>query len=357
MFTDHWPLTTFPMRYLLYLGYCLLVLVAAFFLAEGVVRLLGNRPYENKALRFSSVEPGGRLYQRHPTLGFAHFPGRYTLTLPSGFKFQVTHGNDGLRITHPPGNKPAAADPKQIWIFGCSFTYGLCLNDPETYPWLLQERFPDFLVVNFGVGGYGTIQSLIQLKEALAAGRKPPAVLIIAYVNLHDMRNCGFRSWRKGLIPHLELGETLFPHASLDREGNLQYAYVKWDYAPLPFMDRCAFLHRLETAYNRWEDRSRHGRLVAQAIFREINRICRDQNIVPVMADLTWDRKTGEMLEYCRSLGMFPVDISLDFTHPDNNFLPHDGHPNARANREYARRLGDFLQERVLPQMAGTMGK
>jgi hypothetical protein len=269
----------------------------------------------------------------------------------------VTHGDDGLRITHPPRNKPAAADPKQIWIFGCSFTYGLCLNDPDTYPWLLQERFPDFEVVNFGVGGYGTIQSLIQLKEALAAGRKPPAVLIIAYVNLHDLRNCGFRSWRKGLIPHLELGETFFPHADLDREGNLQYAYVKWDYAPLPFMDRCAFLHRLETAYNRWEDRSRHGRLVAQAIFREINRICRDHQIIPVLADLTWDRKTGEMLEYCRSLGMFGVDISLDFTHPDNNFLPHDGHPNARANREYARRLGDFLQERVMPQLAGAVGK
>jgi hypothetical protein len=54
---------------------------------------------------------------------------------------------------------------------------------------------------------------------------------------------------------------------------------------------------------------------------------------------------------------MFGVDISLDFTHPDNNFLPHDGHPNARANREYARRLGDFLQERVMPQLAGTVGK
>lgn len=345
------------MRYLLYLCYCLLVLVVAFFLAEGVVRLLGNRPYQNKAIRFSSVEPGGCLYRKHPTLGFAHFPGGFTITLDSGLRFQVTHGDDGLRVTRPEGSSLASVAPKEMWIFGCSFTYGLCLNDAETYPWLLQERFPNFEVVNFGVGGYGTIQSLIQLQETLAEGRKPPAVLIVAYASLHDMRNSYYRIWRKGLIPHVDLGEIFFPLASLDQEGNLQYAYVKLGYTPLPFMDRFAFIHRLEAAYNNWEERSLKGQQVSKSILREISRICRDRKIVPVVAGLTGNQKTAEVLQYCRSQGMFATDISLDFTRPENNFLPHDGHPNAKANREYARRLGDYLQERVMPDLAGTMGK
>jgi len=37
----------------------------------------------------------------------------------------------------------------------------------KTFPWLLQERFPQYEVVNFGLNGYSTVQSLIQLREAL----------------------------------------------------------------------------------------------------------------------------------------------------------------------------------------------
>lgn len=340
------------MRYLVYLFYCLLVLVVGFFLAEGVARLLGYRPYRTGRPSIS-VEPGGRLYRKHPTLGFAHLPGSFTIALASCYRFQATHGDDGLRITRPAGSSLASRDTQQIWVFGCSFTYGWCLNDAETYPWLLQERFPSFEVVNFGTEGYGTIQSLIQLKEALAEGRNPPALLIVAYVSLHDMRNCGFRIWRKGLIPSMDLGEIFLPMASLDHVGNLQYAYIKLDYKPLPFMDRFAFVHRLEESYNKWEERSRNGHQVTKSILGKINRICRDQKIVPVVAGLSWDKRTAEVLQYCRSLGMFTIDIAIDYTRPENNNLPHDGHPNAKTNREYARRLGDYLEERVLPKLSG----
>lgn len=328
----------------------------AFFLAEGAVRFLGYRPYQPEG-GISSVEPGGRLYRVHPTLGFAHLPGRFTITLAGGYRFQATHGTDGLRLTRPLESPQAAGSSKEIWIFGCSFTYGFSLNDAETFPWLLQERFPDWRVVNFGAGGYGTIQSLIQLKEALTGGRKPPAVLIVAYGSFHDMRNCGYRLWRKSLIHHAAFGEVFLPQAGLDRQGNLTYARVKLDYAPFPFMDRSAFIHRLEEAYNRREASSLEGHQVSRALLGEINRICRERQIVPVVAGLMWDKKTALVLEHCRSQGMFTVDIAVDFTRPENNLLPYDGHPNARANREYARRLGDYLQEKVLPQLAATEGK
>jgi hypothetical protein len=45
---------------------------------------------------------------------------------------------------------------------------------------------------------------------------------------------------------------------------------------------------------------------------------------------------------------MFTIDISVNYTRPENT-MPNDGHPGARANCEFSRRLGDFLQEKAFP--------
>jgi hypothetical protein len=55
-------------------------------------------------------------------------------------------------------------------------------------------------VINFGVGGYGTIQALIQLKEAPAGSRTSPAIFIIAFPYFQEGRNRGYRIWRKSII-------------------------------------------------------------------------------------------------------------------------------------------------------------
>jgi hypothetical protein len=39
------------------------------------------------------------------------------------------------------------------------------------------------------------------------------------------------------------------------------------------------------------------------------------------------------------------VDISVDLTKKEHNFLPIDAHPSALANRKYAKKLFRFLQE------------
>jgi hypothetical protein len=109
------------------------------------------------------------------------------VSFSSGLETTVTHGPDTLRITHPPNGPTSAARP-QIWIFGCSFTHGWSLSDEQTYPWQVQRRIPEYEVVNFGVSGYGTVQSLIQFREALEQ-RSRSDVAIIAYASFHDERN------------------------------------------------------------------------------------------------------------------------------------------------------------------------
>ena len=159
--------------------------------AELLARLYGIEPWDVPDLPIH-VTPGGRFYATHPKLGYTHLPGAFLVTLPDGYAFRVTHLPNTLRVTHPlPTAAPEHPKP-EIWLFGCSFTHGWSLNDQETYPWRLQERFPASAVVNYGVGGYGTIHALLQLWAALHT-RAPPVVAIYAYAGFHDERNTVLR--------------------------------------------------------------------------------------------------------------------------------------------------------------------
>jgi hypothetical protein len=144
--------------------------------AESLVRLAGIEPWVVEDIHIG-VTPGGRFYTPHPTLGYTHLPGAFVVTLPNGYAFHVTHLPNTFRVTHPLTTDAHARSKPEIWLFGCSFTHGWSLNDEETYPWVLQERLPMYEVVNYGVGGYGTIHALLQLREALHT-RPPPVVAV-----------------------------------------------------------------------------------------------------------------------------------------------------------------------------------
>lgn len=111
------------------------------------------------------------------------------------YSFTVTHLPDTLRVTRPLSECHREDRREAIWVFGCSFTHGWSLNDEETYPWVLQQRLPDYQVVNFGVSGYGTLHSLMQFREALRTRDKPKAA-VVAYGFLHDRRNTFLRARR-----------------------------------------------------------------------------------------------------------------------------------------------------------------
>ena len=183
---------------------CLLILAVLFVAgAEVILRSKGVKPWRKRDTPIQ-VDPGGKFFRRHPTLGYSHIPGRFTVTLPSGYSFNVAHLPNTLRITHPIDSNEEPKRKEEIWIFGCSFTHGWSINDEETYPWLLQERFPEYDVINFGVSGYGTIHSLLQFRDALKT--KIPKVAVLAYAGFHDHRNTFSRNRRKVIAPWHFLG-------------------------------------------------------------------------------------------------------------------------------------------------------
>ena len=122
-----------------------LALLGALLLGEMLARTRGLKPFSAQPVDLR-VEPGGKLFRALDDGGFGHFPGEFKVTLPTGYSFRVTHGTNGLRVTHP----PLAPDEKrrpELWILGCSLTHGWSLNDQDTYPWRVQAALPEFEVV------------------------------------------------------------------------------------------------------------------------------------------------------------------------------------------------------------------
>lgn len=331
---------------------CWVGLVALLSLAgvEGCLRWRGVRPYRPAPLDIR-VEPGGRFMAAHPDgLGYAHLPGRFTVTLPSGYSFRVTHDTNGLRVTHPPRSAGDAQPPKEIWIFGCSLTHGWALNDEETYPWRVQAALPEYEVVNAGVGGYSTLQARLLFQEML--GRRPtPEVVVLAYGTFHDLRNTFVRERQKMLAPYNRLGPVTMPYARFNGRGELDYYPAPLEYREFPLMRVLASAHYVEEKYDAWEARRARSREVSAELILRFAGYCREQGIRFVLAGISSD--AGPMLEFCRRRGVAAVDISVVLAEPGNTNLPHDNHPSAQANRVYAEKLTAFLKSQVFAPPAG----
>jgi hypothetical protein len=324
--------------------YFSVLIIIFLFLSEITLRALGRHPWRAENLNIT-VEPGGKFFKKDHLLGYTHLPGRFKVTLRDNYVFNVTHLENTLRITHPISTYDNLISKPEIWIFGCSITHGWSINDQETYPYLLQEKLSDYEVVNFGVSGYGTLHALIQLKEALKA--KKPQLVIIAYGSFHDERNTFSRGVRKTVAPWNKLGALSQPYARLGPDKKLQYGMAAVDYREFPLMRYSALVNLVEEKYNIIEGRLLQSHQVSKAIIKEISLLCKEHNIKLIVAGITSDWRTVDMLRYCKSEGISPVDISVDLTIPGNNNLPIDGHPSALANKKFAKKLLGAIQDQV----------
>ncbi len=283
------------------------------------------------------------MYHAHPVLGYTNLPGRFKIVLSTGYTFQVTNQANALRVTHPPDTLDDSVGKKEMWVFGGSFTYGWALNDEESYPWLLQEAFPSYEVVNFGVSGYGTIHSLLQFREAVL--EKSPDVVVLAYAGFHDERNTFVRKRGKQIAPWLALGSRHHPFVELNENGILQHQMKEVTYEPFPLMTKLPLAHFLEQQYNEVEIRQKRSHLVTQELIKEMAQLAARQQARFVFVNI----QAGErMLDFTHEQGIPSVDISVNLRQPEYSNRPHDSHPSALANRLYAERLAHYLQTEVL---------
>ncbi|MBU4312096.1 MAG: SGNH/GDSL hydrolase family protein [Candidatus Omnitrophica bacterium] len=321
---------------------CIFLLCLFFASAEIALRKAGHEPWRSKETDIV-IEPGGKFITKDPVLGYKNPPGRFKLSMPyPPYSVSVTILENNRRITRPLSAYDKPYNKKEIWIFGGSFTYGWLVNDKETYPWLVQEGFPDYEVVNFGVNGYGTLHSLLQLQGALKTGGRPE-LAILAYASFHDQRNTFCRSRLKAFRRRSFLDGFSHPYARIDREGRVSYQSSGRSYNAPPFIGHSSFINWLDNQYNRIERYFYHNREVSKLLIKEFSGLCSDNAIRFVVAGIWSDPLTYDMLEYCKEQGIATVDISVELDN-ETTFRPHDGHPNALAHKKIAYKLITFLE-------------
>lgn len=75
-------------------------------------------------------------------------------------------------------NKKLRMDEKAIGCFGCSNTYGSCLQEHETWPYLLGKAL-ETNCINFGVGGAGIDTVYLNLKASSKDYKFKKAVIVL----------------------------------------------------------------------------------------------------------------------------------------------------------------------------------
>lgn len=326
----------------------LLVLLIGGF--EFVLRLKGKSPDKGKVER-SRITPEDKFYGEHPVLGFIHQPGIYTLNINNRFDFTAKHGPDGFRITGNDSTELNEADGRpQIWILGCSYTYGWLVNDHETYPWLVQKNLPKYKIKNLGVNGYGTLQSYLQFKETVKT-KPAPAVAILGYSDFHQKRDTVERRWKKEHAYVDRVGSFVIPAARIDNESDdLTILYDSMDYRGFPLTSKSALMTVLENRYNIYRDEKLGSWEVAEKVLEKFQTLALKMETTFVLAGINDNDATMKMLRICQNKGMRTVDISVDRSknHPEHTHYPYDSHPSPLAHQKYAEKLTRYLTEQKL---------
>ncbi len=114
---------------------------------------------------------------------------------------------------------------KNIITIGCSFTFGIGVNDNETYPFFLQNLLPNYNVYNAGVAGYGLahVVRMLELSDSFfpknLKNSRPTFVYLL--FNEHIMRTVGKVSWDQYRYPHyiLKNDYPFFSHIKTNPKG------------------------------------------------------------------------------------------------------------------------------------------
>jgi hypothetical protein len=198
-------------------------------------------------------------------------------------------------------------------------------------------------VINFGVNGYGTVQSLIQFRQAMQE-RRVPKIVVYAYAGFHVERNVYLRSWRKVIRFFSNLGQQMVPYARFGAGGELRYYLGIVEYNEFPLMRHSALMHFIEQKYDKLEENYYHSREVTEALILEMAKVAKEKGITFVLAGITDSQGTRKMLSFARKRGIKAIDISVDLDIPGYRNSPYDIHPSALADRKYADKLEAFLR-------------
>ena len=281
--------------------------------------------------RSESVDPPP-LYEIDDQLGYTTSPGKHRVAITVDrrtYRFSVTVPQRGLRATaYQQENKP-----KAIYVFGDSFIFGWGNNDEQTMPWLLQQKFPQYKVLNLAQNGYGITHAVVQF-ERMKDSIKKEDVIILPYGDYYVPRNYGPPSFMRSAFPPCAIcaGRDARWPVVRSKGGELAIEYLSMD---------C----------------SKNGQYCAQddpnpaVMIEATQKIVAFFSKIPAKVVLAYfsGPENDPVIAYAKQLGMPIVDIRLNTRSPEwDDFGRFDRHPGPIAQYNYFRILSHGLIENKL---------
>jgi hypothetical protein len=278
------------------------------------------------------------LYTVDDRLGYTTNPGRYRVGFSVGnqtHSFTITFVRPGTRAT----SYTEIQRPRSIIVFGDSVMLGWGNNDEQSMPWLLQQKFQNYNVINLAQTGYGITHAVIQYRLMTDAVTSNDLV-ILPYAHYYLVRNYGAPSWMQAITVGVEqdltgkkwLADARYPVARAAANGGLSIEYIglsctgnkAYCAAPEPAAsDMVAATNAIISFFSRAK---------AKVLFAY------------------FDGPDGDpVVEHARTVGLKVVDIRLDKRGPEWSDLGRfDPHPGPTAQYNFFRKLSAFLVEHRL---------
>ena len=324
-----------------FLKWLLVYPVVVFLCLEIAFRIMGYQHFKNDDYSIRSNPKNA--FVGHPKLGIQLNPGTYQININNGLAFEACHLDNHSRYVA--GRKQ---NHSNVLLLGCSFTYGFGVDDGQTFASLLQKAYPDAGIQNAGVIGYGSVQSLMQLKEQLEAGHLKVALL--HFSSYHFMRNRLSQQYRSNLkigykrssqdVDNL-MKQSKFPYKT-SCDGPIEFASWESMYSNWPGRDWFAAINSMQTAFDKASEDIEQQLEITACILKEMNDLCRKKGVEFGVVCLD---NTPETIQLKKRLdGLNWLDVNFNFNSKELTNYPYDSHPNRKGHKLIADKIQPFLR-------------
>ena len=281
-----------------------------------------------------------RISRFDPDLGWAYLPDLSTVQRfgSAGRPVAIYTDATGSRVADPGFHLDPVA-PTVVFA-GCSYTFGHGLPFEETFAGRLAASpgFP-FQVINLGVQGYGTDQSLLSLEQVLP--KVNAKVVIYTFLLDHVKRNDNADRrfiFPKARFPGTKPRFTVGPDGSLHQASRPHRYEEAWD---------CHLCDLVELFWNRWGPQPSIP--LTRALVKAMKEYVESRGAVFVL--VLWTNPHQVPTEQLAA-ALFPglkanvVDVGAGAPPAFGTWMiPGETHPDARAHAYVASRIGAKLGE------------
>jgi len=127
------------------------------------------------------------------------------------------------------------------------------------------------------------------------------------------------------------------------KNNSLLISTKQLTYKLRPLQDKLAFVQLMDNLLNIKEDNA--ATEITEKVFYAIAEMCKSKNIPLIVAALSIDDKTTQMINKLKAKGIKTINYNIDLNKPEYNFQPIDWHPNEKANTIFADSIFIKLKE------------